>query len=313
MRGVFMTIVFKASDNVKEKMIAFYKDKLREKTPPYAIFQAQEADTIITLYESGKVMFQGVSADIDANLWIDMERHLNQRIIDLSGNEKKEKKEEKDYYFYMSTIGSDEVGTGDFFGPIVVTAAYVSKEDINFLDEIGVKDSKKLTDDKIKKIIPDLIKRIPYVSFTLSNHDYNLWQEKGYNMNQIKAILHNKVLYQMKQKDFSYDKIVVDQFVYPRKYFEHIQDATEKVTNITFTTKAESKCASVAAASCICRYIFLMKMDEISKSLGIDIPKGANEIVDTVGANIVKQFGEEKLREIAKLNFKNVEKIRELL
>ena len=56
-----------------------------------------------------------------------------------------------------------------------------------------------------------------------------------------------------------------------------------------------------------------MKMDEISKSLGIDIPKGANEIVDTVGANIVKQFGEEKLREIAKLNFKNVEKIRELL
>ena len=86
-----MTIVFKASDNVKEKMIAFYKDKLREKTPPYAIFQAQEADTIITLYESGKVMFQGVSADIDANLWIDMERHLNQRIIDLSGKERRKR------------------------------------------------------------------------------------------------------------------------------------------------------------------------------------------------------------------------------
>ncbi|MCI8575391.1 MAG: ribonuclease HIII [Bacilli bacterium] len=308
-----MTIVFKVSDNVKEKMIAFYQDKLREKTPPYAVFQAQEADTIITLYESGKVMFQGVSADIDANLWIDMERHLNQRIIDLSGNEKKEKKEDKDSYFYMSTIGSDEVGTGDFFGPIVVTAAYASKSDIAFLEDLGVKDSKKLTDDKIKKIIPDLIKKIPYVSFTLSNTEYNLWQEKGYNMNQIKAILHNKVLYQMKQKNYPYDKIVVDQFVYPRKYFEHIKAATEKVTDITFTTKAESKCASVAAASCICRYIFLMKMDEMSKSLGIEIPKGANEIVDQVGATIVKKFGEEKLREIAKLNFKNVEKIHELI
>jgi ribonuclease HIII len=308
-----MTIVFKVSDNVKEKMISFYQDKLREKTPPYAIFQAKDADTIITLYESGKVMFQGISADIDANLWIDMEKHLNHRIINLSGNEKKEKKEDKDVYFYMNTIGSDEVGTGDFFGPIIVTAAYVAREDIAFLDELGVKDSKKLTDEKIKKIMPDLIKRIPYASFTLSNNDYNHWQEKGYNMNQIKAILHNKVLYQMKQKNYEYDKIVVDQFVYPRKYFEHIKDATEKVTNITFTTKAESKCASVAAASCISRYIFLMKMDEISKSLGMDIPKGANDGVDEVGARIVKQFGEEKLREIAKLNFKNVDKIKELL
>lgn len=309
-----MTIVFKVSDNIKEKMIAFYKDKLRPKTPPYAIFQAQEADTIITLYESGKVMFQGVSADIDANLWIDMERHLNHRIIDISGDKKKEQKKEDDsFYFYMNTIGSDEVGTGDFFGPIVVTAAYAKKEDISFLDELGVKDSKKLTDDKIKKIMPELLKRIPYVTFTLSNIDYNTWQEKGYNMNQIKAILHNKVLYQMKQKGYEYDKIVVDQFVYPKKYFEHIQDATEKVTNITFTTKAESKCASVAAASCISRYIFLMKMDEISKDLGMALPKGANEIVDVVGKEIIQKFGEYKLREIAKLNFKNVEKIKDLL
>ena len=52
-----MTIVFKVSDNVKEKMIKYYKDLRRDKTPPYAIFQASDADTIITLYESGKVMF----------------------------------------------------------------------------------------------------------------------------------------------------------------------------------------------------------------------------------------------------------------
>ena len=41
------------------------------------------------------------------------------------------------------TIGSDEVGTGDYFGPIVVTASYVTKEDIPYLEELGVKDSKK--------------------------------------------------------------------------------------------------------------------------------------------------------------------------
>ena len=63
-----MTIVFKVSEPLKRKMAKYYENKKREKTPPYAIFQAEEGGTIITLYESGKVMFQGISADIDANM-----------------------------------------------------------------------------------------------------------------------------------------------------------------------------------------------------------------------------------------------------
>ena len=58
--------------------------------------------------------------------------------------------------YYSTSIGSDEVGTGDYFGPIVVTAAYVKKEDIPFLEELGVKDSKKMTDDKILEVVPKL-------------------------------------------------------------------------------------------------------------------------------------------------------------
>lgn len=311
-----MTIVFKVSDNIKAKMIEYYKDVRREKTPPYAVFQAMEADTIITLYESGKVMFQGISADIDANIWVDLEKKINNRVIDISeGNKKKEQyKEELNYYYSMSTIGSDEVGTGDYFGPIIVTATFVDKSKIDFINDLGVKDSKKLTDEKILKIAPLLIKEIPYVTFTLNNKDYNQYQKMGYNMNKIKAILHNKVLYSITHKEeYPYAKIVVDQFVYPRKYFEHIMEATEKVTNITFTTKAESKCASVAAASIISRYIFLMKMEELSKELGITIPKGANDIVDKVGVEIVNKYGLEKLNEVAKLNFKNTDKIKEAL
>ena len=312
-----MTIVFKVSDNVKTKMIEYYKDVRREKTPPYAVFQAEEADTIITLYESGKVMFQGISADVDANIWVDLEKKLNNRTIDINeGKKEKEKyKEELNYYYSMSTIGSDEVGTGDYFGPIIVTATYVAKEKIDLINELGVKDSKKLTDEKILKIAPTLLKEIPYVTLTLNNEEYNKYQSMGYNMNKIKAILHNKVLYAIthKEEQYPYQKIVVDQFVYPRKYFEHILEATEKVENITFTTKAESKCASVAVASVISRYFFLKKMEELSKEYGMEIPKGANAIVDTVGKEIVSKYGIAKLKKIAKLNFKNTEKIKETL
>lgn len=175
-----MTIVFKVSENIKKKMIAYYEDKKREKTPPYAVFQADEADTIITLYESGKAMFQGTSADIDANLWIEMEKKLNNRTIDIDEKKKeKEKyKENLEYFYSISTIGSDEVGTGDYFGPIVVTATFVSKDKIDLMNELGVKDSKKITDDKIIKIAPTLIKEIPYVTFILNNKEYNAYQKK---------------------------------------------------------------------------------------------------------------------------------------
>ena len=76
---------------------------------------------------------------------------------------KKDKK--KDEYvdpkiYHSTSIGSDEVGTGDYFGPIVVTACYVKKEDIPYLEELGIKDSKKMTDEKILEVVPKIIKKL---------------------------------------------------------------------------------------------------------------------------------------------------------
>lgn len=306
-----MTIVFKVSDNIKPMMIEFYKDRFEVKKPPYSIFQVKDYDCVTTLYESGKVMFQGIGADIEASYWIEEERIKNGRIISPDGKEKnKEKKEEKKVFINTSSIGSDEVGTGDFFGPIVVTATFVSKENIDFLIDLGVRDSKKINDIKIKKIAPEIIKKIPYSTFILTNMAYNKNWSEDLNMNKIKAILHNKVLWAMKSKGYDYDKIVVDQFVYPAKYFEHIKKAPEIVRDITFMTKAEDKCLSVAAASIISRYIFLKEMKKLSEEMGMDIPKGAGPIVDEVGIEIAKKYGFEKLKEIAKMNFKNKDKIK---
>lgn len=312
-----MTIVFKLSDNLKDKVINYYKDMCKEKTPPYAVFQAVECDTVITLYESGKIMFQGISADIDANIWIDLERSKNNRIIDINGKEK-DKKDKKDEniktYFNINTIGSDEVGTGDYFGPIVVSASFVAKEHFSLLYDLGVKDSKKLTDDKIKKIAPELMKHIPYVTIILDNKSYNEHYSEDINMNKIKAILHNKALISLIKKDnYNYEKIIVDQFVYPKKYYEHIAKSPEKVKNITFTTKAEDKCYAVAVASIISRYVFLAKMQELNEKMQMELPKGAGIIVDEVGAEIVKKHGIDILKDIAKTNFKNTEKIKEAL
>ena len=305
-----MTISFKISDNTKEKMIEHYKYMKRDKTPTYSIFQSDDADTVITLYESGKVVFQGISADIDANIWRETEIMLNGKAPE--EKEKKEKKEDTDRtdYYFINSIGSDEVGTGDYFGPIVVTASYVNKKNISFLEDLGVRDSKKLTDEKILKIAEEIMKKIPYKSFILKCSEYNKLQEKGYNMNKIKAILHNRVLLGlMKKENYIYDMVVVDQFTPPRNYYNYLKTEENVFRKITFTTKAEDKCLSVACSSIISRYLFLKEIEKLGEELGSFIPKGASNLVDEYGIKIVNKYGKNKLREIAKLNFKNTEKI----
>ena len=308
-----MTISFKVSEATKKEMIEHFKDLRRDKTPAYAIFQADEEDTVVTLYESGKVVFQGVSADIDANFWKETEKILTGKMPE--DNTKKDKKKEEDLdttdYYNISSIGSDEVGTGDYFGPIVVTASYVSKDKISYLEELGVRDSKKVTDDKIMKIAPELIKNIPHQTIILTNEEYNKWQEKGYNMNKIKTILHNRVILSLlKQDNYMIDMVVIDQFTSPRSYYGYLKDMNENVyRKITFTTKAEDKCLSVGCSSIISRYIFLNEMEKLSKSIDKVLPLGASTVVDEAGKDIVKKYGKDILNKIAKTNFKNTEKI----
>ena len=307
-----MTISFKVSEATKKEMIEHFKDLRRDKTPAYAIFQADEEDTVVTLYESGKVVFQGVSADIDANFWKETEKILTGKMPE-DNTKKKEKEENIDTtdYYNISSIGSDEVGTGDYFGPIVVTASYVSKDKISYLEELGVRDSKKVTDDKIMKIAPELIKNIPHQTIILTNEEYNKWQEKGYNMNKIKTILHNRVILGLlKQDNFMIDMVVIDQFTSPRSYYGYLKDMNENVyRKITFTTKAEDKCLSVGCSSIISRYIFLNEMEKLSKSIDKILPLGASTVVDEAGKDIVNKHGKDILNKIAKTNFKNTEKI----
>ena len=295
-------VVLRVSDKTREKLIKFYEDKKRDKVIPYVVFQAQDGDTVITLYESGKVMFQGISADIDANMWADIDG--SSRV-----NTTKIKKDEMKYYT-CSSIGSDEVGTGDYFGPIVVTSCYVAKDDIPFVESLGVKDSKKLDDEKILKVAPELIKKIKYKSLIMSNSEYNAKYSDTYNINKIKAIMHNKVLWRMThEENLKYDFIIVDEFAREARYYEYLQGNPEIQRDITFMTKAEDKNLAVACASIISRYIFLKEFDKLSDSLHIPLVKGAGADVDAVGKEVVETYGKGKLKEVAKYNFKNTERI----
>ena len=308
------TVVFILNNNTKMKMIEYYQDKLRPKTPPYAVFQAEEAGTVITLYTSNKVMFQGENAKEDALLWQEFNKG-NDVISEIMNEDKEEgykNKEDSNSITLPSditSIGSDEVGTGDYFGPIVVTASYVKKEDIPYLESLGIRDSKKMLDEHILKIVPKIKDKVKHCTIILNNSDYNKVYSSDMNMNKIKAILHNKALYSLVKDNVDYDYIVIDEFASEKNYFGYLKDAKNVVRNVTFMTKAEDKVMSVAVSSIISRYVFIKEINKMGNELNILIPKGASSIVDDAGIMIVKKYGKEKLREIAKLNFSNTNRI----
>ena len=307
--GKTITKVIRVDNDTKKLMNEFYKDMKRDKTPPYAVFQADTGDTIVTLYESGKAMFQGVSANIEAGMWESIRKDKDNIDYFMDTKDTKVKKDiEVEIPSDIASVGSDEVGTGDYYGPIVVTASFVSKDNIPFLTELGVRDSKKLSDEQILKIVPKIIKKIPYKTIMLSNKEYNDNYGKDMNMNKIKAVLHNKALTEM-VKDNDYDYIVVDQFEPEKSYYNHLSDVPNPLKGITFITKAEDKCLSVAVSSLISRYIFIKEMDKLGDKYGIFLPKGANYYVEDVGIKLVNKYGEKILHDIAKLNFSNTDRI----
>ena len=309
-------ISFVASPKTQQMMTEELNWCMRDKTPQYAKWQAKDGDTVITLYESGKVVFQGKDADLSSDFWITTEKINSGKVNVKSSSSDTKQKEKKSYInseiYNSSSIGSDEVGTGDYFGPIVVTAAYVSKDDIKFLEELGVKDSKKLTDAQIIELVPKFIRKITYESIVLNNKDYNNYYSTDVNMNKIKAILHNKVLFKLCSEISNYEYVIVDQFAERHVYFNYLKDATNVVKNITFMTKGEDKHLSVACASLISRFVFIQEFDKLSKSVGFELPKGAGTTVDEAGKKIVHKYGFDKLEEISKLNFKNTDKIKEI-
>ena len=297
-----MNVVIKINDEVKEKMIEYYKDKKRDKVIPYTVFQAKDEDTVITMYESGKVMFQGPSADVDAAMW--------GTVLSNTKEKKEEQKKLDEKYYNCSAVGSDEVGTGDYFGPIVVTATYVSRDNVKYLEDLGIRDSKKVTDEFILKVTPELIKKIPYRSIILTNKEYNKKYSTNLNMNKIKAVMHNKVLYQiMTELKPEVDYIIVDEFAREARYYDYIKDVPNIQRGITFVQKAEDKNLAVGAASIISRYIFLKEFAKLQNEVGLPLPKGAGSEVDKVGEELVNKYGEEKLKDVAKYNFRNTQRI----
>ena len=297
MKREFVTI--KVDNETLETIRNDFKPFLCPNNGEYIEFFARTPSIVVTAYKSNnpssfKVTFIGNEALTTAKLY-DPEAELIE-----------EKPKIVSFWIDINTqLGSDEVGTGDFFGPINVVAALVTKQDIQELKELGIDDSKKLTDKAIKELVPSLLKKYRYCQLCCSNEKYNEMIEKGFNMNKIKAYLHNQALLHLSSKYKGNYPTYVDQFCPENTYYEYLKGAKEIKDQIVFRTKGESYYPSIALASCIARYAFLTKIEQMKKEYGMAFPLGASIKVDEFANKFVAKYGVEELRKVCKMNFKN--------
>lgn len=289
------------------KMKQYYEKALVEKVPQGGVFSAKTNSCVITAYKSGKVLFQGANSEVEANKW--GQAHPN---ADKAGGKQKTLSSKLPPNIgSFSAIGSDEVGTGDFFGPITVVAAYVRKEDIPLLKELGVRDSKDLNDEKITAIARQIKDIVPHSLLSLHNPKYNQLQQSGMSQGKMKALLHNKAIGHVLKKiaPVKPEAILIDQFVQESTYYQHIKGQKEIIKeNVYFSTKAEGIHIAVAAASILARYAFVQYFEKLSETVGFKLPKGAGAQVDQAAAKLILQKGQDVLPQFVKMHFANTDK-----
>jgi ribonuclease HIII len=299
-------VVIKVSQKTISEMMNYYQHGLLHKKVPYTVFVAKKGQTTITAYTSGKVMFQGSQAETEAARWGEATtsaKPAKTNTTSLPAN-----------FAQLSVVGSDEVGNGSYFGPLVVCAVYAEKTQLPALKALGVKDSKMLTDPQIRAMAPKIQELVPYQLLTVDPNKYNQIQPK-YNTVRMKVALHNQAIRLLLQKiaPETPDAILIDQFTSEKNYRSYLKSEQHQVTEkLYFATKGEQYHLAVAAASILCRTVFLDELEKASQEVGLQLPSGAGSKSDQVAAQLLKKGGLPLLANYAKLHFANTDKAKKI-
>jgi ribonuclease HIII len=261
---------------------------------PHAVFSVKGDGAVATLYASGKFVVQAADPRAFLVRWTELDAPM--AVADAACAD-------APIDVGVPVTGSDETGKGDYFGPLVVAAVRVTDTlQLQRLTEWGIVDSKALTDPRALKLGHLLRGEVEHVIERLDPVEYNAEWEAAGSLNPLLARLHAKVLGQLAQPG---EAVVVDQFERQGLVARAVAPLGVRLTE---SPRAERHPA-VAAASVLARQEFLLGLQELSERFEVTLHKGAGEPVDVVAARIVQEHGVAGLERVAKMHFKNTEKV----
>lgn len=264
-------------------------------TPPYTLFSGKKGHVSCTLYTSGKLTVQGKDKDEFISFYLEPEilGTLAYSHPELSVN-------------FAPRIGIDEAGKGDLYGPLCIAGVYADEQGIKTLLDMGVADSKTLSDPKIAKLAREIRSHFPHAIISLFPTKYNELYEKFQNLNRMLAWAHATAIAELVEKT-GCKEAYIDQFA-----AEHlVENALKKKCEGVHLTQRHhgEEDPVVAAASLLARAAFVDGIASLGRMVEIELPKGANSQVIQVGKALVRAKGKEILGTVAKLHFKTIQTI----
>jgi ribonuclease HIII len=209
-------------------------------------------------------------------------------------------------------IGTDESGKGDYFGPLVVASVLVDGLTASRLEELGVKDSKLLTDKRCRELAAHIreICRGQYAEVEVLPEHYNELYERfhteGKNLNHLLAWGHARAIENLLVR-CSCTHAVADHFGDEHYIHSKLMDQGKRL-HLIQVPRGERYLA-VAAASILARDRFLAHLKKFGQEYGMVLPKGASGAVVEAAKAILHAKGIPALRKVAKLHHKTTTKV----
>ncbi len=295
-------IILKVEDSTLEKMKKFYDSQMVPFDDKDLLFKAHAIGCDIIAKMDGTIELSGQNALQEAKHW---SKKIAKDLANLTAIH--------DIFPYHH-IGTAEIGSADYLGPICVVSCYVTEEDVEFLKDLQIKDLSSLSNQDIVNYAKMIKDRLIYSLLILDNSHYNKMVQDGLNLANIKAKLYNQATVNVMQKVKQNVKVkVINQFVSPKTYFNYLKNEVIVVKDFMFGTKAEEKYMAVLAAEILSHYAYLQYYANMTKSLKINLCRGTSTAVDVVVAKIATKYGENILKKVVKLNFTNTKRVKALL
>lgn len=268
---------------------------------PHAVIAAETSDCRIALFKSGKCLVQGRGAQD----WV---------LFQLEPNILQEARSGYEDILNPETVeahmGVDESGKGDFFGPLVIAAAYADREVVEAFRQLNVRDSKTISSDRVAEDMAREIKKVlgrRFAVVPIGPRAYNRLYAKMKNVNHMLAWGHARAIENLLEVVPTCPRAVSDQFGPVRQIESALMQHGRRI-KLDQRPRAESDPA-VAAASVLARAEFLERLRKLSNQYGVPLPKGTSEAVRKAAVQLIKNKGPEVLLETAKCHFRTTDDV----
>jgi ribonuclease HIII len=271
-------------------------------TKEYTLFFAQKNKLSVAVYEKGpKVLIQGKGVEEFVQFELEPEI-VGEAIVGYVEVHSPE--------MFEPHFGIDESGKGDFFGPLVISGAYVDRGIARKLIDVGVQDSKRISSDARIRALAQTIRKSAgglIDTVLIGPEKYNELYGKFGNLNSLLGWGHARVIENLLAKKPDCSRALSDQFADARVIEQSLLRHGRKI-DIEQRTKAESDVA-VAAASILAREAFIDWLERRGKALGLRLERGVSASVKETAKKLVEMGGAQTLREVAKVHFRTAHEI----